>query len=252
MALLVLLCSGSVGRVLAKRCLLALLWAVPVYLLIWVGLPDWLGLAEGSGLAARIHEQAGHSAREALLMDAWAQWRAHPWWGLGPMHLAAQPQLHANHPHNAYLQLLVEWGAPLALLAMGLSATALWQRWRAWRSTPAQGALLDPLAAGAGAAVVAALVDAAFSGSLVMPMSQVWVAVALGCWFCATPQAADPLPHRTWSRVGAVGGLLAFLALTPMVWQAWHHLDALLQAALSDQIGTRLQPRFWSHGRMVP
>ena len=221
--------------------------ALPI---LWVATPHLLDLPVGTDLVTRLNEPTGRSARHELLVSAWSQWREHMWWGIGPMHLAAQAQVHANHPHNIYLQLFVEWGAPIAMLLLGLLLAGCVARWRRWLA--AGGTSTDLAAAGALMAVVSGSVDAAFSGNAVMPVSQIWLATAWGIWMGSTPAPSDRSASPWIGRSLAVLVLLGFAAMGPVVSRQWSELDRLLKSALSDQAATRLQPRFWSHGRIVP
>jgi O-antigen ligase len=162
------------------------------------------------------------------------------------MHLAAQPNRLAMHPHQAYLQLLAEWGIVYtAALLVALSAW-LWRGVRAWRRDPAA----DDARTALLLAVLASLVDAAFSGNAVMPMSQLWIALAWGAWAgtSAVAVAGAPLrPARALLVLLAAGELAAAV---PAVTQ-WRHLESVLQQSLTDRTGAKMQPRFWSHGRLT-
>jgi O-antigen ligase len=236
----------SIWRALAQGSLLAGL----VYLAAWVALPIALDLATPAHLGQRLTEGAGASSRDVLWREAWQAWQSSPWWGIGPMHLAWQPNRLAMHPHMVYLQVLAEWGLVFTALWLLALAAGLGQRLQAWRQA-ADAAGAAPTAAWM--AVLAALIDGVFSGNFVMPMSQVWIAVAWGLWLGTTP-ISSPTPRFQLPRLGSVlaTALLAgqVLAVAP-AWQEWARLDALLRAALAEQIGTRTQPRFWSHGRLV-
>jgi ferric-dicitrate binding protein FerR (iron transport regulator) len=88
-------------------------------------------------------------------------------------------------------------------------------------------------------------------------MSQLWIGVAWGLWLGTTPAPQRaPRPAGPARRAWASGLAVLLLggqavAVVP-AWREWGHLDALLRTALSEQTGTRMQPRFWSHGRLLP
>lgn len=255
LALLLVMAAGRPARaLLARRLLSGLLLSVLVYALVWRVAPAALGLSAEGAAAARLVSAVNDQARLTLWSAAWQQWLAHPWLGVGPMHLAAQPSHYAMHPHQLPLQLLAEWGGLYLLALLALLAVWLRQRWRAWQAALAAG---PALAFTAGLwAVGASLVDAQFSGNAVMPVSQVWLAVAWGALAGAGEARGDRLsaPEATAWTVWPVRALaLAILAGAAALTAAqWPGLDERLKQSLADGQAPRTQPRFWSHGRLTP
>lgn len=244
------LAGGPAGRAVLRRGLCSLPLAALLYAGLWVALPHGLGLPTEGGLAARFdpHAMATEMARWTLWQEAWHTWWHSPWWGIGPMHLAQWPNRYAMHPHQLLLQLLAEWG--LWVTGAVLAGAALWlvRRWRDWRAAAAG----DAVAAGAFIAVLASLVDAQFSGNYVMPMPQLWIAVAWGMLAGCTPAPApQPGAWPGWGRALraalAVGLLLACWTSAAQ----WSQLEQRLHSADEGQVGSKSQPRFWSHGRLV-
>jgi len=80
--------------------------------ILFIWLPVWFGL--DAALENRLLNLATLSGREVLWSLAWTQIQAHPWLGVGPMHLAAIRNDFGAHPHNAVLQLAAELGVPAA------------------------------------------------------------------------------------------------------------------------------------------
>ena len=245
--------SGREGWPTLRRALLALPMALLLYWLVWRWLPDWTGAVSGAGpegaqgMGQRMAASVNDNARLTLWLEALAQWRSSPWLGIGPMHLAQWPNPLAMHPHQWLLQGLAEWGGLFMLAVSGLGLAWLgrcWTRGRALTGTD------RAAATGAWWAVVASLVDAQFSGNAVMPVSQVWLAVAWGslhgCCDRGTPSPGGQAAGRI-ARGLACALLLA--SLWPVLRQ-WPDLEARLAAIWTDHFVHRTQPRFWSHGEL--
>ena len=107
--------------------------------------------------------------------------------------------------------------------------------------------------------VLAVLLDSLVSGNVVMPVSQVWIAVLVGLFWAwlfpaaAPPASAQPLPLRRGGWVWA----MRLLGLAAVLLQLWLGLQMLPEAAhIGEHIDAatrafpteRQQPRFWSHG----
>ncbi|HEY1090662.1 MAG TPA: Wzy polymerase domain-containing protein, partial [Burkholderiaceae bacterium] len=104
------------------------------------------------GAESRMSEGAGSPARVAILRNAWTLVTMHPWTGVGwgEFNLAwtmtpfpDRPIAFFDHTHNLPMQLLVELGAPLALLVMGLMSWSFWRLSRAaWLASDERATLL--------------------------------------------------------------------------------------------------------------
>ncbi|WP_374563544.1 O-antigen ligase family protein [Ideonella sp.] len=224
-----------------------------LYALEFVLLPEWLGLPSGD-LSRRVGQVDSVHARLFLWRTALGQVFESPWWGLGPMHFAYRPNGEAAHPHNIYLQIAAEWGVPMLLLlvaAVGMALAALMRR-------------LRNLGVGADAqmgaallvALVAALVDGGASGNFVMPVSQVWIAVAAGLawrWWL------DQLPPQAGAGVrNSRGWTDAALSVGAALLSAWLLLVSARDVPRLAELGKasealspaspRQNPRFWSSG----
>uniref|UniRef100_UPI00293D8038 O-antigen ligase family protein n=1 Tax=Janthinobacterium sp. TaxID=1871054 RepID=UPI00293D8038 len=179
----------------ATLCLTAALGAL-IYAVFFAALPLALGMQPFGALqdlAQRTAVDAG-SGRMPLWRAASGLIAAHPWLGAGPLHFAHYAvDKGAAHPHDWVLQIGAEWGLP-ALLCLCLAILS------------AARALLDKVAALApedarnhsiGAAWIwiggAVLVDGLVSGLIVMPLSQLMIALYLGCALAWT-RAPAPAP----------------------------------------------------------
>ncbi|MFG6447962.1 O-antigen ligase family protein [Roseateles sp. BYS180W] len=234
LALRPLLVSALVGVVVA-----ALLYG------LWGGL-----IAHQSYRYAPLSDPSSLGTRWRLCADALMQFSISPILGVGPMHLAANTGLPAAHPHNAYVQLLTEWGIFWALGA-GILFLSMARRAYGVLANPATPAGVgEGLALGAAAAFLASLVDACFSGNWVMPQSQTLLAVLLGV--LAAQGAAAPAPSRSpaWpARILCGCLLLGLLAQALVTAQEWHPNGPTLHGAPS-LAREKLQPRFWVDGNI--
>lgn len=234
-----------------------------LYAAVFIGLPQALGLPAGDSPVHRLQGVAGDDARWYLWGLAMDALRAQPWWGVGPMHLAHLPNLKAAHPHNVYLQWAAEWGMPMTLLVLGwaggwMARVALWLRHAGERA----GA--EPLC-WLWVTALALAVDALLSGNLVMPVSQVWAATAVGLLWqqaarlgVATGQAEAAVPVSDaearsfggWPWRALLAGMLAagLLMLHGGVFQQSQQLGAWLRHSASLAPGAKLVPRYWSVG----
>lgn len=244
------------ARLIWRPAAAALLGGVAVYLLVFEALPMLATQPPAPNADLQLQRLGDGQARGGLWRQALAAAAAHPWLGVGPMHLAHAPAFNgtAAHPHNLYLQLAAEWGLPMLLLLFWLAWPRLRQAWQGARhaSTPEPAGLLLVL--------VAIAVDACFSGNLVMPVSQVWAAVAVGwLWRAgAAPQVHDAAPPPASGGPGLGEralrmGLFALVVLLPLwlavvVGMEWDGREGEHAAALREFAAPRMHPRFWTHG----
>jgi O-antigen ligase len=243
-----------------------LLWAA-----CFVALPWMLSISLDLTTSLRVNNLAGDSARFFLWSTALKDVQQAPWFGTGPMHYAHYAT-HANekaaHPHNFYLQVAAEWGVPFLLAGLALAALAyrkLLKRIRQtidWMGSRGQPEAHVSIGVALAATLLGCALDALVSGNLVMPVSQVWFAVAVG-WAYAWVSGGDSnrpcgaQPHR---RGGAPRSRLTawpYLGAALLASQAWlglvagaealsltRHLDSVRQTMPS----IKAPPRFWSRG----
>lgn len=146
---------------------------------------------------------------------------AHPWLGVGPHHFAHEgAKLYIGaHPHDWLLQIGVEWGIPALLCLLG--ATVLGARALVGSGKRiAEGDLHNQqILAALLAACTAIFVDGLFSGVLVMPQSQLAIALVIACaggWLrsldASTVATAPSVPARIATA------LLTATALCALWW----------------------------------
>lgn len=192
------------------------------------------------------------SLREVIWSAAVSYSGEHPLLGVGPMHFAYYANTVAAHPHNAVLQFMAEWGMPAAWLFTVVFGAAGWAFAVRVRQAAATAEMQTGLLA---VALLAALTGAAaqsmVDGLLVMPVSQIVLALiggwALGFYF---------RDHRSSAPCGALektlGAAIIILAAGSMVSGVQPDIGRLEQREetylATHPPGTRLLPRFWAQG----
>jgi O-antigen ligase len=251
--LLALLCFGQAGRDYARRFVLAFAAGGVLYLLIIELLPRLLSM-EPVPAFRELGERGSIEARFYLWRIALDMIAAHPWLGVGPMHYANQFNGEAAHPHNIYLQIAAEYGLPFFLILTFVLLRWFWRMTQRLRQHLSQ--TPDALALGCWAGLVGALVDGAFSGNFVMPLSQLWILITVILLLQRLPQGppADPgttRPSRlrlaVW-RVGLTLLLLAQLYVLVDAWQEFRQTPVRIQGAQEPVGATHYSPRFWRDG----
>jgi O-antigen ligase len=222
----------------------ALFWLLPLLLGAPRGLVDGYYEARVGSIEMRLY----------LWRIALSYIEQSPWLGIGPMHYAHHPTGDAAHPHNIYLQIAAEWGIPMLVALLWLFA------WLIRRLAVAVRGCADPRERNCGIGLVLAgvaiAVDGLFSGNFVMPVSQVWIAFAVGwalAWLGAQERVEAPCPAPMspfWnaSRLVAVALLMSQLWLVASIWPEARNLDAVIQQTTDRFPAAAMNPRFWSHG----
>lgn len=218
-------------------------------LLYWLGftlLADYLGIEITKDASDRLTTSL--SGRGPIWWQAWHMLLERPWLGFGPMHFADIANRIAAHPHQSILQWASEWGVPSALCVAVLAWRAGWATFGVLRERAQCTERADLLRLCLFAALVAALVQSMVDGVIVMPNSQVWLALVVG-WLMAlhggrTPvSVVQPMAWNLWKALSVLAvGLLVVIALRDVP-----HLQQAQQSYLDAHEG-RLQPRFWAQG----
>jgi O-antigen ligase len=245
--------GAGAGRWLRLQ-LLGFTGGAVVYGLFVVLLPTWFfPTASFMFRGSDLFSLSGRETLWRLSVDIVSE---QPWLGIGPMHFANQLSRVAAHPHNAVLQLMVEWGVPAAMLLTAVWATAglSWaMRVRRMGSSPTAAHDQQPLTA---AALLAALTGAAaqamVDGIIVMPVSQVCLVLMTG-WALGWSNSGHDVPIVAKGSILVFRGLtfLAVLVLLFGIWPELGHIEERRQANLHTvEPGPmpRLLPRFWIHG----
>lgn len=251
-AVAVSLFAGRPGRNWLRWQLVALTGGAACYLLFILWLPQWL--AQPATYLHRAGDIMSLSLRETLWIESLQFFRDHPWLGLGPMHFAQAGARVAAHPHNAVLQWLAEWGLPATLLLTAICATAglafavhVRRIVQADNEHPVQ--VRVPLLAALAGVAAQSMVD----GVLVMPVSQILLALlvgwAVGLYFekrCRA-ESCDVAICRAMAAVTAMAAVLVGLGVAP-------EISRIAERELTyppERPGVaNLMPRFWAQGRI--
>lgn len=213
-----------------------------VYAIVFWGGPKYFNVPERIDITSRATYTASFESRIVLWRQAISDLGAHPFLGTGPMHFANSPGRETAHPHNFLLQFSSEWGMPQFFILIGVLGAMLFALIRKIRTAA------PPRGLGGTAALVtclAVVLDAQFSGNLVMPVSQVWIAAAAGMcarWWMREEPTADfrpPLSLRGNLAMIQISLLAAGMVQLHARWQA---PDRYIVK------GDIANPRFWTNG----
>ncbi|WP_248486091.1 O-antigen ligase family protein [Pseudomonas sp. CYM-20-01] len=242
----VLAVLGPWGRRWLGWQLAAVFGGLLLYWLVFALGADYLEVEVSKGASDRLTTTL--SGRGPIWWQAWHMLIERPWLGFGPMHFADIANEIAAHPHQAILQWASEWGVPSALCVMALAWRGGWATFGVLRERALSNTRADLLRLCLFAALVGALVQSMVDGVMVMPNSQVWLALVVG-WLMAlhvwkTPEAAAlPLAWAAWKVLSVLAvGLLVFIAARDVP-----HIKQAQQQYLGTHVGL-LQPRFWAQG----
>lgn len=239
-----------------KQVLFSAMLGLLAYLVLLVAVPALLGMEGLNAFTYSLERTAADPASGRLKL--W--WRAveliaaHPVLGVGPMHFAHYGRsVHVGaHPHDWLLQIASEWGIPALaclLVAIGIGLRALL---RAARRVDANDDDNRAAAAALLVAAIALLVDGMVSGILVMPQSQLAIALYLACaigWYRSRMPSPALSGTRLLIRMSGVVLVAASMAGTAVLLP-----DGL--ARLHGELSPELQavntggdwPRLWKAG----
>lgn len=181
-------CAFGLRRSHARSFMLTMLSSalagIVLYALLFILLPVLVGLLPvGSPLNVVTRTAADPtSSRNLLWKLAFDLITAHPWLGVGPQHFAHEgARLYTGaHPHNWLLQIGAEWGIPALLSLLGavfLGARALVRSGARFAATDI---VNQNMLVTLQVACAAIFVDGLLSGVIVMPQSQLAIALVLG------------------------------------------------------------------------
>ncbi len=242
----VLALLGPWGRRWLGWQLAAVFSGLLLYWLVFTVLVDHVGIEIYASATDRLTTSL--SGRGPIWWQGWHMLVERPWLGFGPMHFADIANSVAAHPHQAVLQWMSEWGVPSAVCVAVLAWRGGWATVCVIHARMQSTERADLLRLCLFAALIGALVQSMVDGVIVMPNSQVWLALVVG-WLLALhvwrapASAVRSMPWALWktSTILAVG-LLIFIAVRdlPRVKQA--------QQQYLDPQHNFLQPRFWAQG----
>jgi O-antigen ligase len=262
---MIAICGGTRGTWLGMGCAAAVLffcgpfgrrwccWQLAAtavgLLLFWCLfslLPGYLGIEILNFAGDRLTTSL--SARDVIWHQAWEMIKERPLLGFGPMHFADIHNPVAAHPHQAILQWACEWGVPSTLLVGWLAARGLFSTLMLIRKKAASSEPVDLLRICLFASLLGALAQSMVDGVIVMPYSQLWLAIVVGWLLGIHEWAVKPEPTGPILRWGWLGTLaIAVGFLVYVVARDFPHLDEREQQYGHD-FGGNFQPRFWLQG----
>lgn len=217
-------------------------------------LPAWGAYSWVLPFASKATAGGAHSRDQLLTLSLQMILHA-PWLGNGGMSFAAIPGARGTHPHNIYFQWAAEYGVPAMLLAVSLLVAPLLKASKQIRRGSATCSSKTPalLAVCAGA-----FIDALVSGSFVMPVAQLWIALAWGQLIAATGtngqnpphEASAPVPFGLQLSLAAALCLSQMLVLWASVYQGLRAEPRIRESTPTIQPGEKPRPRYWLNGQL--
>jgi hypothetical protein len=234
------------GRTWAKLQFVGALLGLMVSFIWLYWLPGQIGLSVANGPSERMTTSL--SLREVLWQQSIEMIISRPLLGFGPMHFADVPNSIAAHPHQAFLQLACEWGLPLALLIV-------WMVWRAICSVFHMALErchsrdeVDVLRVCLLGAVLASLMQAMFDGVLVMPYTEIWLALLGGWLFSLHPHMVRINGAEIfWTNAWRISLSVSVVLLLFVAVRDFSSLQ-IRERLYAESFGGHLKPRFWTQG----
>lgn len=257
LATILLRWAGMAGRRWARLQIAAAVLGAVLFWIAMTVVPRVLDIRIEHHAASRL--TGSLSQRDILWQQAVEVAIQNPLLGIGPMQLADRPNGLAAHPHQAWLQWAAELGVPSALLVTWLVACGAWALARVLRARGGSTQEQDVVRLCLTGAIAAGLAQAMVDGVLVMPYSQLWVALLAGWLVGLQPPVAPADPLASATRRASQGSLPVWLAviaasvtvLGSVVVRDYPHL-AEREQVFVQSFGGRFQPRFWAQGVIRP
>lgn len=247
------LIGRPIGRSWVRWQFAAIAAGLMLYGLMFFAIPTLLD--NQPKLINRLPALSNLSLRDVLWVEAWHMICAHPWFGIGPMQFAAQPNGIGAHPHNAVLQIAAEWGLPAMLMLSVFIVIGFCQFVNYLRRQSDEISFDNALSVALFGSLVAAGAQSLVDGVIVMPYSQVTLMVLAG-WaigICSSSSALKlnetSVSCSRWKEIAFQGfsalllGIVMVQALPDVPYlpeRTQHYSDA--------HPGQRLLPRFWQQG----
>lgn len=222
------------------------------YLFFYAAVPRILGL-EPFGFffttADRTIENPT-SGRLLLWTRALEMIGGNPWLGAGPGHFAhyGRDLKIGAHPHNWPLQIGSEWGMPALLLLNGVLALAMLRLWQLRKIISAKDRDTLTVWLVTGCAI---LVDGLVSGLIVMPTSQLWIALYVGCawgWTYSLSPSVKIVAFRPSVVRRATISLGALLMIYILVHGIWPEAKEIIASNACYSKQTVFAPRIFING----
>lgn len=241
--------GGGMGRQWIKWQFGGLLCGLLCYALFILLVPYLL--EQPAAFLHRAEDIVSLSRREVLWATVAGYAAQHPLLGVGPMHYAYFSTEVAAHPHNAVLQWLAEWGVPAALLFTGVCAVAgLTFAGHVRRTVDTAGNRQGLIGVALLAALAGAAAQAMVDGVLVMPVSQILLALLCGwavgiCFSGRRAARCGVVENFTVLAVTVLAAAAVAYGAAPEIGRIAEREKAYLEARPPDTV---LLPRFWTQG----
>lgn len=246
----IVLQRGRAGYFCKTFMLVALCGAV-LWLFLCVWIPRAAGLQPFGDLLQVVARSTGNemtSYRDVLWNRSLVYIAAHPWLGIGPAHFGryAFDLNIASHPHNWPLQIAAEWGIAALLCLLAVIGTAARQLFKAAKVLDLKDSQNHLILTALIVTGVAILVDGLVSGLIVMPVSQLLIALYIGCaagWVQSLKPRLAVYPGRS-TRLAVAAVLI--ISLAGLALGAAHDFPGGKAGAAKPHPATTFpQPRFW-------
>lgn len=238
--------------------LLSAIAGLAAYAVFFLLVPLLMGL-QPFGLLNGIVERSienPNSSRGALWQRAIEIMISHPLLGAGPLHFAHYGRDINNgaHPHSWPLQIAAEWGVPALLCLSAVIFIAFRKllssaRMIALDDLQNQAVLTTWLATG-----IAILTDGLVSGLIVMPSSQLWIVIYIGCawgWTSSFFKGGSVEKSIVSIKIKIVLSFLILIMLFFLgkgLWPEVMDLQGRQNRESELHPGMNLAPRIWGSG----
>lgn len=248
---LVAFVNGPVWRLWVREFVQLLFIGFLVYLVTFEVVPFVVELPSNEFSASLW--RGGVTGREVLWFQALQMIQSSPLLGAGPMHFAAQINQVGAHPHQSILQVVAEWGVPAAMLFFATVLMGFRVFLKLMRGRRGVEDFRWAVAACLSMALMCAGFQSMVDGVIVVPYTQLWVAIAVGGVFGLFPrciQSSSP-SGVACRRIQIVFFVASVLWLVAVVVRDAPDLDTRAADYLAMGVDDHLRPRFWSQGVIV-
>lgn len=191
----------------------------------------------------------GLSKRDILWQRAIDLFQQNPSLGIGPANYSCELDIEFAHPHSSLLQTLSEWGSIATTLVALLFVFGLIKWIKHCKSTQSdddQTQVNIALSASLATAGTHSLV----SGIIVMPTSQVAMALIIG-WMIGIYRAANPLPPINSTSIIGTISLCSLTAITLIIttYQTFPREENFSNSTPNSYLWHHPAPRHWLYGK---
>jgi putative inorganic carbon (HCO3(-)) transporter len=197
------------------------------------------------------------SGRIALWHIAIGLIKAYPWLGSGPMHFAhySRGMRLPAHPHNWILQIASEWGFVALICFCAVLYLSLRRLFRTARTVASDDWDNQAISVAFLAVLIALICDGLVSGLLVMPVSQLWIAIYVGCaWGWTESRQSENLAVGSTRKMDAPLRILLSSLLIALMLNFVHAFWVQIWGSGAEQQSEHIKndderwPRFWIYG----